>query len=132
MFKDVAAFSSFAVDDVPKAKEFYGQALGLEVTQREDMPMPLLNIRLAGGGRVMVYPKDNHTPADFTVLNFSVDNIEEAVDELTKHGVQFEHYSEGPIKTDAKGIARDEDGPGPSIAWFKDPAGNILAVMQEK
>jgi predicted enzyme related to lactoylglutathione lyase len=132
MFKDTPAFSSFSVDDIPKAKEFYGETLGLAVTQDENMPMPLLRITLAGGGSIMVYPKDSHTPANFTILNFSVDNIEETVDALTKSGVRFEHYDEGPVKTDEKGIARDDDGPGPSIAWFKDPAGNIISVMQEK
>lgn len=130
MFKDVKAFSSFSVNDIPKAREFYGETLGLEVTEDTNMPMSLLRIHLATGGEIMVYPKDNHTPASFTVLNFPVDNIDEAVDELSGRGVQFEKYDEGPIKTNAKGIARDENGPGPAIAWFTDPAGNILAVMQ--
>jgi hypothetical protein len=85
-----------------------------------------LNLHIAGGSHILIYPKPNHTPATFTILNFPVDNIERAVDELTKRGVRFEHY-EGEIKTDKKGIAR---GNGPNIAWFRDPAGNILSVLE--
>lgn len=132
MFKQSKAFSSFSVKDIAKAKEFYGQTLGLDVQQDDNMPMPLLNIHLAGGGDIMVYPKDDHTPASFTILNFYVDDIEKAVDDLSAQGVKFESYHNEYIKTDAKGIARDENGPGPSIAWFKDPSGNVLAVMQLK
>ncbi len=128
MFKDAAAFSSFSVDDLAKAKQFYGETLGLNVT--EDPDMGLLDIKLATGGDVMIYPKDNHTPATFTVLNFPVNNIDKAVDELKSHGVTFESYDNDMIKTDEKGIARDEVGP--VVAWFKDPAGNILAVMELK
>jgi catechol 2,3-dioxygenase-like lactoylglutathione lyase family enzyme len=128
MFKASKAFSSFSVDDIPKAKEFYGQTLGLEVTDHRDMG--LLELSLATGGKVMIYPKDdNHSPASFTVLNFPVDSVEKAVDELTKLGVEFETYDETNLKTDDKGIARGE---GPTIAWFKDPAGNILSVLEEK
>ena len=123
MFKDTKAFSGFSVDDIPKAKAFYSQTLGLEVSEAHG----LLRLAIAGGNPIVVYPKPNHVPATFTILNFPVDNIDHAVDELTKRGVRFEHY-EGEIKTDAKGIARDG---GPSIAWFKDPAGNILSVLQE-
>jgi len=130
MFKDAPAFSGFSVDDIAKAKEFYGQTLGLDVTENTEMGMPLLNIHLATGGEIMVYPKGNHEPASFTILNFPVDNVEAAVDELTERGVEFEKYDESQLKTDAKGIARDERGP--TIAWFKDPAGNILAVLQSK
>ena len=127
MFKDTKAFSSFSTNDLAKAKEFYGQTLGLEVV--EDQAMGLLGLHLATGGQVMIYPKDDHTPASFTVLNFPVDNIEQAVEELTKRGVRFETYDTEEIKTDEKGIARG--GGGPSIAWFKDPAGNILSVLEE-
>jgi predicted enzyme related to lactoylglutathione lyase len=126
MFKDTKAFSSFSANDLEKAKDFYGSTLGLEVTE---MPEGLA-LDLAGGGRVFIYPKPNHAPATFTVLNFLVENIEAAVDELTKRGVSFERY-EGEIKTDDKGIHRGDEGPA-AIAWFKDPAGNILSVLQEK
>ncbi|MHB8626590.1 MAG: VOC family protein [Aggregatilineales bacterium] len=122
MFKGTKAFSGFSVDDIPKAKAFYGQTLGLVVSEDHG----LLHLHIAGGGQILIYPKPNHTPATFTILNFPVDNIERAVDELTKHGVRFEHY-EGEIKTDEKGIAR---GNGPNVAWFKDPAGNILSVLE--
>lgn len=123
MFKDTKAFSGFSVNDIQKAKEFYGKTLGLEVSESHG----LLNLHLAGGATVLIYPKPNHTPATFTILNFPVGNIEEAVDELTKKGVRFERY-EGDLKTDEKGVFR---GGGPLIAWFKDPAGNILSVLEE-
>jgi catechol 2,3-dioxygenase-like lactoylglutathione lyase family enzyme len=122
MFRNTKAFSSFSVDDLQKAKKFYSETLGLEVS--EEMG---LQLHLAGGTKVFVYPKPNHTPASFTILNFPVDNIEEAVDKLTKLGVRFEKY-EGDLKTDEKGIFR---GHGPTIAWFKDPAGNVLSVLQQ-
>lgn len=122
MFKDVHAFSGFSVDDLAKAKDFYGNTLGLEVTEEE---MGMLNLHIAGGASIMVYPKPNHEPATFTILNFPVDDVEKTVDELTAKGVQFEHY-EGDIQTDEKGISR---GQGPTIAWFRDPAGNILSVL---
>ena len=122
MFKDTKAFSGFSVDDVGKAKKFYGETLGLDVRESNGM----LELRIAGSNPVFVYPKPNHIPATFTILNFPVSNIEQAVDELAKRGVRFEHY-EGDIKTDAKSIAR---GNGPNIAWFKDPAGNILSVLE--
>jgi catechol 2,3-dioxygenase-like lactoylglutathione lyase family enzyme len=122
MFKDVEAFSGFSVDDLGKAKEFYGKTLGLEVSESHG----LLTLHLAGGGRVIVYPKPNHVPATFTILNFPVSDVEKAVDSLTGRGVAFEQY-EGEIKTDAKGISRAR---GPKIAWFKDPAGNILSVLE--
>ena len=124
MFKDSKAFSGFSVDDLQKAQEFYSQALGLEVSEMNG----LLELHLAGGARVLIYPKPNHTPATFTILNFPVANVERAVDELTTRGVRFEHYDEDDLKTDEKGIARGE---GPTIAWFRDPAGNILSVLEE-
>ena len=124
MFKNTKAFSSFSADDLQKAKEFYGETLGLDVSQEEEG----LALKIAGGGSVFIYPKPNHEPATFTVLNFPVDNIDAAVDQLAKSGVSFEQYDE-PIKTDEKGIHRND---GPKIAWFKDPAGNILSVVEGK
>jgi catechol 2,3-dioxygenase-like lactoylglutathione lyase family enzyme len=124
MFKDSKAFSGFSVDDIAKAKEFYGGTLGLDVTEENG----LLGLQLASGASVFVYPKDNHEPATFTILNFPVPDIERAVDDLTKAGVRFEQY-EGELQTDEKGIFR---GGGPLIAWFKDPAGNILSVLQDE
>src|ERR1041384_2714725 len=125
MLKDSKAFSGFSVDDLRKAKDFYGQTLGLEVAE---MPEGL-QLRISGGAKVFIYPKPNHTPATFTILNFPVEDIEHAVDDLAKHGVSFEHYNQGELRTDEKGIAR---GAGPKIAWFKDPAGNILSVLEQK
>jgi len=125
MFKNSKAFSSYSVDDLVAAKSFYQEILGLDV---EEDGMGFLSIHLTGGGEVILYPKPNHLPATFTVLNFPVDDIDKAVDELILKGVTFEQYS-GEIKTDEKGICRE--GGGPLIAWFKDPAGNILSVLQE-
>ena len=126
MFKSADAFSSFSVNDLKKAKEFYTNSLSLEVSE---MPEGL-ELQVPGGAKVFVYPKPNHTPATFTILNFPVDDIDKAVAELKRAGVKFEQYDLPEIKTDAKGIAR---GPkGPSIAWFKDPAGNILSVLEER
>ncbi len=125
MFKAKAAFSGFSVDDLAKAKAFYGETLGLQV----DPDGVGVRLRLPGGGSVFAYPKDDHQPATFTILNFAVDDIDAAVDELTGRGVQFEHYDNGP-KTDAKGILRGRaQNQGPDIAWFKDPAGNFLSVI---
>ena len=124
MFHDTKAFSGFSVNDVPRAKEFYGKTLGLEV---RDSPMGGLELVVAGGSSIFVYPKPNHTPATFTILNFPVDDVEQAVDRLTKRGVSFEHYDMPALKTDEKGIHR---GKGPDIAWFKDPAGNILSILK--
>jgi predicted enzyme related to lactoylglutathione lyase len=126
MFKKTKAFSGFSVNDLQKAKEFYSQTLGLEVSELPEMG-GLLTLHLAGGSNILVYPKPNHTPATFTILNFPVDNIEQAVDELTRRGVRFEIYNEEDLQTDEKGISRDG---GPLIAWFKDPAGNILSVLE--
>ena len=126
MFRDTNAFSGFSVDDVQKAKKFYGQTLGLEVSEVPEME-DLLELHLGGGAKVLIYPKPDHKPATFTILNFPVDDVEKAVDELARRGVRFEHY-EGNIKTDEKGISRGNGGP--TIAWFKDPAGNIIAVIE--
>jgi catechol 2,3-dioxygenase-like lactoylglutathione lyase family enzyme len=123
MFKDTKAFSGFAVDDVQKAREFYGDTLGLKTSEEYG----LLTLHIAGDRPTLVYPKPGHTPADYTILNFPVDDIDKAVDELTARGVRFEKY-EG-FDQDEKGIGRGE---GPYIAWFKDPAGNVLSVLQEK
>jgi predicted enzyme related to lactoylglutathione lyase len=126
MLKDSNAFSGFSVDDLQKAKEFYGGVLGLNVTDGE---MGALNLNLAGGATIYVYPKPNHVPATFTILNFLVPDIEKSVDELTARGVAFQHYDMPEIKTDTKGIAHGP--PGPNIAWFTDPAGNIMSVIEE-
>lgn len=123
MLTNSKAFSGFSVSDIPEAKEFYGRTLGLRVSEADGM----LHLHLAGGATVLVYPKPNHTPATFTVLNFPVDSVENAVDQLTKRGVRFEIYTERDLKTDERGIFR---GGGPLIAWFKDPAGNILSVLE--
>ena len=119
MFGQTKAFSGFSVDDIPKAREFYGETLGLRVTEEYGM----LTLHVAGDRDILVYPKPNHEPATYTILNFPVDDIESAVDQLAARGVAFERY-EG---VDAKGVMR---GQGPPIAWFKDPAGNILSVLQ--
>jgi predicted enzyme related to lactoylglutathione lyase len=111
------------VDDVPRAKRFYGETLGLKVSEANG----LLTLHVAGGRDVMVYPKANHEPASFTILNFPVDDIEAAVDALGKRGVRFERYEGTEVETDGKGIFR---GGGPLIAWFKDPAGNVLSVLE--
>ncbi len=122
MFKDAKAISSFSVDDVPTATEFYGKTLGLQATEKEG----LLHLQIAGGGHILVYPKSNHIPATFTVLNLPVDNIEQTVKELNQRNIQLEQY-EGDLKTNAQGIAVVM---GNKQAWFKDPAGNILSIME--
>lgn len=115
------AFSGFSSNDIAAARAFYGGTLGLEVTEEHGM----LTLHLAGGGTVLIYPKQNHEPASFTVLNFPVDDIDRAVDDLVAAGVRFERYD--GMTQDDRGIAR---GNGPDIAWFKDPAGNILSVLK--
>jgi len=127
MFKNTKAFSGFSVNDLQKAKEFYGKTLGLDITEGD---MGIITLHLSGGGEIFVYPKPNHEPATFTILNFIVADIEKAVDELTAKGITFEQY-EGQLKTNEKGIMHG-DGHGPDIAWFKDPAGNILSVIQDR
>jgi catechol 2,3-dioxygenase-like lactoylglutathione lyase family enzyme len=128
MFKNNKAFSSFSVDDAKKAKEFYSKTLGLEVKDIPEMD-GLLRLHFNDGSSLMIYQKPNHVPATFTVLNFHVDDVEKAVDELIAKGVRFEIYDEPGIKTNKKGIAGG-NGKGPKIAWFKDPAGNILSVIE--
>ena len=124
MFKDTPAFSGFSVDDLAKAKTFYADTLGLPVADL----MGQLSLSLAGGGSVFVYHKRNHIPATFTVLNFRVPNIDLAVAELVRRGITFERYPN--LLHDAQGIVRTDEGP--FIAWFKDPAGNILSVLQDR
>lgn len=124
MLKDSPAFSGFSVNDQSAAKDFYAQTLEVEV---EEGPMGL-TLKLAGGSNVFIYVKDDHVPATFTILNFPVDNIDQAVDELASKGVTFEHYEITDEKAIARGIAANR---GPDIAWFKDPAGNILSVLQD-
>jgi catechol 2,3-dioxygenase-like lactoylglutathione lyase family enzyme len=124
MFQQVKAFSGFAVDDVARAKDFYSQTLGLRVSEEYGM----LKLHILGGVEILIYPKPDHTPATFTILNFPVSDISTAVDDLTRRGVQLERY-DGLGEPDDKGIYR---GQGPDIAWFKDPAGNILSVLQER
>ena len=125
MLKNSEAFSGYSVRDLERAKDFYGNVLGLEVSMEEAG----LALRVAGRNPVFVYPKDNHEPATYTVLNFPVDDIDKAVDDLVAAGVTFEHYGEG-FGQDEKGISRDPRGPT-GIAWFKDPDGNILSVIQQ-
>ena len=123
MFKDTKAFSGFAVDDLDAAREFYGSVLGLEVTTEE---MGLLTLHLAGDRPTVVYPKPDFEPATYTILNFPVEDIDAAVDALIERGVAFELYD--GFGQDERGISRNEGGP--PIAWFRDPAGNILSVLE--
>lgn len=124
MLQTSKAFSSFSVKNIEEAKAFY-ESIGLKTKVGE---MGILELELEGNENIMLYPKDNHQPATFTVLNFLVENIEEAVDELIAKGIKFEQYDSEYIKTDEKGISRGEQGP--KIAWFKDPSGNILSVLE--
>lgn len=125
MFKDANAFSSYSVNDIDAAREFYGGKLGLGTGST---PMGGLDVKLGNGNTVMLYLKPNHEPATFTVLNFEVSDLDTAVDDLVAAGITMERYDMPEMQQDAKGIARDERGPG--IAWFKDPAGNVLAVVK--
>ena len=121
-FKNTKAFSSFSVNDLEEAKKFYGQILGLEVSESEEG----LNLQIKGGNDVFIYPKPDHTPATFTVLNFVVDDVDKAVDELAKMGIRFQIYDEGELKTDRRGVFQGK----PKIAWFRDPAGNFLSILE--
>jgi catechol 2,3-dioxygenase-like lactoylglutathione lyase family enzyme len=123
MFANTNAFSGFAVPDVQKAREFYGETLGLKTSEEHG----LLTLHIASDRPILVYPKPDHTPATYTILNFPVDDIDAAVDQLVARGVRFERYD--GFQQDDKGISRGE---GPYIAWFKDPAGNVLSVLQER
>lgn len=125
MLKNREVFSSFSVNDIQEAKDFYQGTLGIEV---KDSPMGVIELQISGSNNVLIYPKPNHIPATFTVLNFPVDNIDDAADELIAKGVKFELYHTEHIKTDEKGISRDNGGP--NIAWFRDPAGNILSILE--
>jgi predicted enzyme related to lactoylglutathione lyase len=125
MLKDTKGFSGFSVDDLDAARRFYGETLGLDVTQENEM---LLTLLISGDHPVLIYAKPDHQPATFTILNFPVEDIEAAVDELTQRGVSLERYEGTDVQTDERGIFRGE---GPTIAWFKDPAGNVLSVIQE-
>jgi predicted enzyme related to lactoylglutathione lyase len=128
MLHDSPAFSGFSSDNLAKAQVFYGEILGLDVSLSPE-PMSMLTIKLSGGGTVLVYAKPDHQPATYTVLNFPVPDIDAAVEELTAKGITFEQY---PEMTDEQGIARGRSvNRGPDIAWFKDPAGNILSVLQD-
>jgi predicted enzyme related to lactoylglutathione lyase len=124
MLTPADAFHGFAVDDTEAARAFYSEVLGVEVTDAE--MGGILRLHLGGGTPTIVYPKPNHVPATFTILNFAVDDVEATVDELTSRGVVFERYEGTPVETDAKGVFR---GGGPLIAWFTDPAGNVLSVI---
>lgn len=121
-FKNTKAFSSFSVKDLDEAKRFYGQTLGLEVSESDEG----LILQTKGGIDVFIYPKPDHTPATFTVLNFIVDDVDSAVNELTKMGVNFQIYDKGELKTDDRGVFQGK----PKIAWFKDPAGNFLSILE--
>ena len=123
MFENTKAFSGFAVDDVDRARAFYGETLGLKVTEANG----LLTLHIAGDRPTIVYPKPDHTPAAFTILNFPVDDIDAAVDALVARGVEFERYD--AMEQDERGVMR---AGGPYIAWFRDPAGNVLSVLQER
>ena len=125
MFANTKAYSEFAVDDLQKAREFYGETLGLKTSSEEGAP--LMTLHLAGDRATLVYEQPDSTPASYTILNFPVDDIDKAVDELGARGVRFERYD--GFEQDEKGISREG---GPYIAWFKDPAGNVLSVLQEK
>jgi len=125
MFSTDEAFSGFSVDDIDAARTFYRDTLGLDVS---DDDMGFLEVRLASGGRILIYSKPNHEPASFTILNFPVPDVEAAVDELNARGVVTKIYSDDQFPSDAKGIVR---GRGPDIAWFRDPAGNVLSVLAE-
>lgn len=130
MLNGTKAFSGFSVDDLGKAKTFYGNTLGLKVTENA---MGLLELHVGDGNPVIIYPKGaGHAPATFTILNFLVTDIDATIDQLTAAGVTFEQYDMPHLKTDGKGVARGAaSGRGPNIAWFKDPAGNILSVIEE-
>ena len=127
MLKNTKAFNSFSVNDIEKAKKFYGETLGMKV---DDGPMGTLELHVSGNARTLIYPKPNHESATFTILNIPVNDIDKVVHELKNRGVEFEHYDDEAYNMDDKGISRSK-GEEPNIAWFKDPAGNILSVLEQ-
>jgi catechol 2,3-dioxygenase-like lactoylglutathione lyase family enzyme len=127
MFRNTPAFGSFSVDDLDKAKQFYGQKLGLSVIEIPEG----LELHLAGGGRVFIYQSDDYNAPEHTVLNFVVDDISATIVELEKRGIRMEQYDLPDIKTDGRGVFRGSSGPK-AIAWFKDPADHILSILQER
>jgi len=129
MLKDSKAFSGFSVNDSEQAKDFYGNILGLHITEDREME-GLLELHINGRNSILIYPKPNHEPATYTILNFPVRDVEKTVDGLIAKGIVFEQYEDPSIKTDPKGISWHNGGP--TIAWFKDPAGNILSIIEEK
>jgi catechol 2,3-dioxygenase-like lactoylglutathione lyase family enzyme len=129
MLKYNTAFSGFSVNDLPKAKEFYGKILGLNIYDDKEMPN-ILNLKLSDEIVILIYPKPNHQPATFTILNFTVNDVEKTVDELTKLGVKFNIYDDENLKTNEKGILHGNEH-GPTIAWFNDPAGNVLSIIEK-
>src|SRR4051812_8078579 len=128
MFKNTKAFCGFAVRDLEQAKKFYGQVLGLEITDEDDKSQGF-TLKFGDGGKAFVYGKPNHVPATFTILNFLVDDVARTVAALRERGVKFEKYTEGPFKTNEQGIANCD---GQNVAWFTDPSGNIAAVLEEE
>lgn len=128
MLADSKAFGGFSVNDIAKAKEFYGNILGLKIYDDADMP-GILHLEILGNNAIVIYPKPNHVPATFTILNFPVKDVENTVDELSERGVKFIVYNEEHFKTNEKGIFT---AGGPVIAWFNDPAGNILSIIEQK
>jgi predicted enzyme related to lactoylglutathione lyase len=129
MFEHAKAFSSFSVNNLDKAKEFYQKKLGLEIQSKiSEEGVKLIELNIGDGSKIIAYCKQDHEPAKFTILNFPVKDVEKAVDELTSGGIKFEHYDSTELKTDDRGIFR---GGGPTIAWFKDPSGNIISVTEE-
>jgi catechol 2,3-dioxygenase-like lactoylglutathione lyase family enzyme len=128
VLSDSSAYSSFSTNDIPAAKRFYTEVLGLEL---KDEPMDALELGLPGGGVLFIYPKENHEPASFTVLNFAVTDIDAAVDELRSKGVETKIYPDSEFPSDEKGIVRGSPDQGPDIAWFRDPAGNVIAVLSD-
>ncbi|MDN3548262.1 VOC family protein [Mucilaginibacter aquaedulcis] len=129
MIESNKAFSGFSVNDLQKAKEFYGEILGLNIYEDKHMPQ-LLNLEITKDNIILIYPKPNHVPATFTILNFPVNSVEQTVDELTQRGVKFIVYNQPEFKTDERGILKSGDD-DPTIAWFNDPAGNILSIIEQ-
>lgn len=124
ILKNTKAFSSFSVNDLEEAKKFYGQTLGLEVSESAEG----LNLQIKGGNDIFIYPKPDHAPATFTVLNFVVEDVDKAVDELIKMGIHFQIYDKGELQTDNRGVFQGK----PKIAWFKDPSGNFLSILENE